>query len=130
MMSLAELRARVAQSPPKSATSDRNCPTEGLGSAGTSNRICAMALSLAGSVSLLQHEEPNQAVSACRTSEMTSSYGKRRAMGSCEKPGPRKVLSHEGKGKGNSMADGKGEDERWSDSDQGIGTGISKGKGQ
>lgn len=106
MMSLAELRARVAQSPPRSATSDRNCPTEGLGSAGTSNRICAMALSLAGSVSLLQHKAPSQVVSACRTSEMTSSYGKRRA---CEKPGPSRVLSHQGKAKGNSMADGKGE---------------------
>ena len=52
MMSLAELRARVAHSPPRSATSDRKCPTEGLGSAGTSSRMCAMALSLAGSISL------------------------------------------------------------------------------
>ena len=54
MMSRAELSARVAQSPPIPATSARNCPTPGPGRAGTSSRIWAIALSLAGKFSLHQ----------------------------------------------------------------------------
>ena len=55
MTSRAELRARVAQSPPCPATSPRKCPTPGLGRAGASSSICAMALSLDGNLSL-QHK--------------------------------------------------------------------------